>query len=71
MSVRQVGHRPSEHGVTQELEPFVAGLATNLGTPATVRERASQQRRIVELVPEPLAQIGEIGFDQRRDVSCP
>ena len=54
--VGQVGDDPAEDGVAEELEPLVADGAGVLGAPRAVGHRASEQARVVELVPDPLGE---------------
>jgi hypothetical protein len=49
-----VGDDDAEHGVAQELEPFVRVVARVLGAPAAVAQGALEQGGIVELMSEPL-----------------
>jgi hypothetical protein len=37
-----VGHDHAEHGVAEELEPLVRGVARVLGAPGAVRERGCE-----------------------------
>ena len=60
-AVDEVGHRPAEHGISEELEPLVRLLAGRLRAPAAVRHGATQQSHVVELVAEPLAERFEVG----------
>jgi hypothetical protein len=43
-----VGDDEAEHGVTEELESLVGGLARRLGDPRAVGQGASQELRIGE-----------------------
>ena len=50
---QQAGNRQAEHRIAEEFEPFVV-----VGTEAAVRQRARQQRAIVESMAEALLQGG-------------
>jgi hypothetical protein len=64
--IGDLGHDPPEHGITEELEPFVGWLAAHLGAPRPMGEGAAQQARIVELIAEPAAENAEARGDLRR-----
>ena len=51
--VGDLGNDPTEHRVAEELEAFVGGLTSHLGTPRAVGQGTSKQRLIDEVVPEP------------------
>jgi hypothetical protein len=55
-----VGDDHPQHGVTEELEALVGGVAGELGAPRTVGERLSEQGRVLELVAEPARQRPEV-----------
>jgi hypothetical protein len=54
--VGEVGHDPTEHGVTEELQALVRRVAGVLGAPRSVREGLVQQGRLLEVVADPLCQ---------------
>ena len=59
--VHDVGDRPAEHGVAEELEAFVADRAGRLGAPRPVGERPLEQAPVGEPVADALGQLGETG----------
>ena len=53
-----VGHHDTEHGIAQELEPFVRLIAGMLCAPRPVREGVNQQARLNEVITESLLEGG-------------
>ncbi|MEK9637586.1 MAG: hypothetical protein VW060_11000, partial [Acidimicrobiaceae bacterium] len=53
-----VGHHDTEHGIAQELEPFVRLIAGMLSAPRPVREGMNQQARLNKVITESLLEGG-------------
>jgi hypothetical protein len=54
------GDDQAEHGVAEELEPFVRLVARVLGAPGSVRDREREQVEVVERVAECLGESVEV-----------
>jgi hypothetical protein len=54
-----IGDDDPEHGVAQELEPFVRLVAGVLRAPAAVAQGALEEGGVIELVSEPLGESSE------------
>ena len=59
-----VGDRPSEHRITEELETLVAVRVAVLGTPRPVRQRTIEQFGLLEAVSDPVTQLVEVHRSQ-------
>ena len=66
-----VGDRPPEHGVAEELEALVALGFTRLGAPTAMGERAAQQGLVGEPIPETVLQVGQRRRGRTVDVRRP
>ncbi len=60
-AVCDLGNDPSEHGVAEELEALVGGLAADLGAPRAMGQCTPEQREVSEVVTDPSAQCSEVG----------